>query len=1282
MKQITTHLLLYLLTLTSIAFSQTVRISFTGKDAQSGGVVTMDSIRITNMTLGRDTVLRNSFIIDLSIATGIGDPVVGLPGTMELTGNFANPFQDETSFRVSTIHGGTLDIGVFTLTGKRQASFRTTVAPGENSFSLKSGSLAPGVYVITAQMKDGIRSVRVVKTGSTGFGEPVIMHTGTRSNTARMKKSTAVTFRFIGFAKTFIPDSIFAAPLSDTTIQFSFRKSSTAPVIDQFVARSYSVGAGNPVTYDVQVRDSDGDLKSVSIDYEGDGTFDDSSAVVGSTATKTFTKSFQQAGSYRAEIRALDEKGNSTKGTLPQAVIVQGSAPALTTTSVSNITTTTATSGGMISSDGGSPITARGVCWSTANNPTINDAKTSDGTGTGSFSSSLTGLSPNTKYYVRAYATNSAGTNYGNEVSFTTQGQMPQLSTSSVTNISTTTATSGGTITSDGGSAITARGVCWSHTPSPTTLGNKTTDGSGIGTFVSTITGLTAGTTYYVRAYATNSTGTGYGNEITFLTQPENLADTAAIGTQVWMTKNLDVSTYRNGDPIPEVTDSSQWANLTTGAWCYYNNDPANGAVYGKLYNGYAVNDPRGLAPTGWHVASDSEWTILSTFLGGESVAGGKMKETGTTHWHAPNTGADNSSGFTALPGGYRNPNQTFLFLGYYGYWWASARSREIDYDRVEIFRSGGAKTGGFSVRCVKGDIPSLTTAAISNIRNKTATSGGTITSDGGSAITARGVCWSTSPSPTILNSKTTDSSGTGSFVSNITGILPDSLYYIRAYATNGVGTAYGNELSFNTLPSASYDTVKIGNQVWMLKNLNVSTYRNGDTIPEVTDPTEWKQLKNTGTGARCYYFNDPSVDTAYGKLYNWFAVNDPRGLAPAGWHIPTEAEWATLITFLGGEAVAGGNMKETGTVHWKPGNLGATNSSGFTALPGGSRNGNGSYHNLNKEGYWWSSSMSDSFFVWSRVMVNYDASALRYDESDISGISVRCIRGDKPSLTTDSVTSITQTTATSGGTITSDGGLPVTERGVCWSTNPAPTISANKTSSGSGTGSFMSNITGLSANTKYYVRAYATNSAGTSYGNERTFTTQQAVFYDTVLIGSQVWMRSNLNVSTYRNGDPITHVPDTSQWENLTTGAWCYYRNNATTGAVYGKLYNWYAVNDPRGLAPEGWHVATDAEWTTLTTYLGGENDAGGKLKEAGGSHWDPPNTAATNSSGFTALPGGYLNADMNFYDLRRQGVWWTATEDDASRAWSREIRYNQSEIRREWATKSAGLSVRCVKD
>ena len=132
------------------------------------------------------------------------------------------------------------------------------------------------------------------------------------------------------------------------------------------------------------------------------------------------------------------------------------------------------------------------------------------------------------------------------------------------------------------------------------------------------------------------------------------------------MDKNLDVDRYRNGDPIPKVTDPTAWVALTTGAYCYYNNDSATyAATYGKLYNWYAVNDPRGLAPAGWHIPSDAEWATIETCLGGASVAGGEMKETGTIHWQSPNTGATNSSGFTGLPGGYRNYDVVFSDVGY-----------------------------------------------------------------------------------------------------------------------------------------------------------------------------------------------------------------------------------------------------------------------------------------------------------------------------------------------------------------------------------------------------------------------------------------------------------------------------------------------------------------------------------------------------------------------------------------------------------------------------------------
>jgi uncharacterized protein (TIGR02145 family) len=195
------------------------------------------------------------------------------------------------------------------------------------------------------------------------------------------------------------------------------------------------------------------------------------------------------------------------------------------------------------------------------------------------------------------------------------------------------------------------------------------------------------------------------------------------IGTQTWTAKNLDVATYRDGTPIPQVTDPTEWANLTTGAWCYYNNDPANGAIYGKLYNWYAVagiwNEAsktdltlrKKLAPTGYHVSSDAEWTTLTAYLGGASVAGGKMKEEGTLHWTSPNTEATNSSGFAGLPGGYKSyEGEAWTSIGDYGYWWFSS-----DYDGTDSVGCGGLnydsgfqgadgyyKSGGLSVRCLR----------------------------------------------------------------------------------------------------------------------------------------------------------------------------------------------------------------------------------------------------------------------------------------------------------------------------------------------------------------------------------------------------------------------------------------------------------------------------------------------------------------------------------------------------------------------------------------------------
>lgn len=245
-------------------------------------------------------------------------------------------------------------------------------------------------------------------------------------------------------------------------------------------------------------------------------------------------------------------KGNDSPNPTPTSAL-----PTVTTTPVSNITTNSASSGGNISADGGAAITDRGICWSTGTGPTIAGSHTTNGSGTGSFTSSMTGLTPNTSYYVRAYATNSVGTVYGNEMVFTTPASgpsLPVLTTITVSAITSSSANSGGNISSDGGASITARGVCWNTSTGPTIANSRTTDGTGTGSFTSAMTGLTANTTYYVRSYATNSSGTAYGNELSFTTlAPPNVY--AAGSERVAANKYL--AKYWNNGVATDLTDGT-----------------------------------------------------------------------------------------------------------------------------------------------------------------------------------------------------------------------------------------------------------------------------------------------------------------------------------------------------------------------------------------------------------------------------------------------------------------------------------------------------------------------------------------------------------------------------------------------------------------------------------------------------------------------------------------------------------------------------------------------------
>jgi len=307
------------------------------------------------------------------------------------------------------------------------------------------------------------------------------------------------------------------------------------------------------------------------------------------------------------------------------------------------------------------------------------------------------------------------------------------------------------------------------------------------------------------------------------------------------------------------------------------------------------------------------------------------------------------------------------------------------------------------------------------------------------------------------------------------------------------------------------------------------------------------------------------------------------------------------------------------------------------------------------------------------------------------------------PIVITSDVTNISYTTAICGGNITSDGGSPIVSRGLIIGKDSSISKAGIRTNNGTGIGSFTFSITDLTRNSIYYVWAYATNNIGTSYGKVVTFKTSLWVgetvtdldgnVYHTVTIGTQVWMAENLKTTKYTNGDPIPNITDGYLWLNSSTGAYCNYENdlylaNGVGSTVYGRLYNWFAVNDSRKIAPSGWHIPTDAEWTILTTYLGGENVAGAKLKESGTTHWQGLNfQTSTNETYFTALPGGsnsgsYNNLSSGYNYIFSEGHWWSSSTYSPYLAWYRSMRVGDNGVWRENAGFVYGISVRCLKN
>ncbi len=497
-------------------------------------------------------------------------------------------------------------------------------------------------------------------------------------------------------------------------------------------------------------------------------------------------------------------------------------APQLTTQAATGIGPTSATGNGTITSLGSPNPTAHGLVWNTGGTPTLADSSSNEGaaSATGAFTSNMTGLSPYTTYYVRAYATNANGTSYGNEVNFATPGILPTVTTQAVTGIGTTTATGSGTITSLGVPNPTAHGLVWNTTGSPTLADSSSNEGaaSATGAFTSNMAGLSPNTTYYVRAYATNAQGTAYGGEVNFTTAPQaptvttqavsGIGTTTATGSgtitslgapdptahgMVWNTggsPTLADNSSNEGAASATGTFTSSMTGLSPNTTYYVRAYATNTA--GTAYGGEVNFTTSPQAPT---VTTQAVSGIGTTTATGSGTITSLGVPNPTAHGVCWNTGgnptlADSSTneGAASAAGAFTS-NMTGLSAG------------TTYYVRAYATNTGGTAYGNQVSFTTNTQLPTVTTEAMTDITATAATGSGTITSLGAPNPTAHGVCWNTTGTPTTAASSTNEgpAAATGAFTSNMTALSPNTTYYVRAYAANAAGTAYGSQVSFTT---------------------------------------------------------------------------------------------------------------------------------------------------------------------------------------------------------------------------------------------------------------------------------------------------------------------------------------------------------------------------------------------------------------------------------------------------------------------------------------------------
>jgi len=833
-----------------------------------------------------------------------------------------------------------------------------------------------------------------------------------------------------------------------------------------------------------------------------------------------------------------------------------------------------------------------------------------------------------------------------------------------------------------------------------------------------------------------------------------NVYLTEVINGRRWMTSNLRTTRFRDGSSILTGLDDTAWQFTSTGAYAVY---PFGGGVadntdglasssqvveaYGLLYNWYAMNDTRGLCPEGFNVPTNEIWQELIDYAGASSASvlrSTRTEPTAHPRWEQPNTGATDALDFSALPGGARADVGPFLNLAFSGFWWASdflfgsetTRYVRINHNQTDVTSNLISRNYGMSVRCVEGTFEQqASTPAIFpeppaefyfnsvTITMSTETPGGEIyfTTDG----TEPDASSTLYTEPFALTETATIKAITIA-TGFVNSEIRESIYTV---VEPDVVDADGN----------GYLIVSIGaGQDWLVPNLRTTSFNDGTPIPTGLTDAEWQA---DTSGAFSIYpaalvngiETDEQMVEAYGLLYNAGAINNTEngGICPEGFMVPREQEWNRLRTDIWS---AGLDINQIGTYlksdrtaplahpRWNSPNTGI-NTYLFSALPAGEKNPNGSYNWLGQYARFWSVTEVFENTYYTEALWHSIGSMTSINLSGNHGMSVRCVSQpeeisatlvfDPPAGEYSGFVEVTITSNVPSPFIlyTLDGSLPDEDSDSC-SINP---------------NCFHYNVTGpivlSSSATVTAIARFQIEGGGQGFTppvvaeyvvtpNFSTVTDIDGNEYVTVQIGTQMFMAENLKVTRFRDGTVIPSGLTPTQWTETEDAAFAVFNHNQFGIDInseqemidaYGLLYNWEAVNDERGLCPDGWSVPTfdDIRWG-LQDFIG-FNNTGGKLKSirtAPMAHprWNSPNGGATDEFSFNALPGGSRSAtlglDVSLGDL---GRWWMSSEVESNPAQANSFQlYSTSvedltpggDLYYNNSNKREGLSVRCFQD